>query len=355
MSIAEQLPIVEGTDNSLPLDEEQYIQRTKRIPLLNGREEEKELAQQIEAGLFAQQILDNEHDDEGTPLIPAEVREKYDPVELEAIAAEGRQAKQRFLEGNLRLVLKPAKTVSEKMKAPYIDCVQMGNLGLIRAVEKFDYKKGFKFSTYAMWWIKQALQREINNTHRQVRLTAEIEINVSSAFRARNRLIEKLGRDPTDAEVAVEMDLSEEKVTELFSIAREPLSYDATTKKDEPESGLLQEVIVDADEPDVQAIDNMLQQLDAESRLAAQFLAQMLSDHVISQLQYDTLIEDFCIDGEPTKNAKELAAQLGAKHATVASRRRKGLNAIKAYMLEVYGQQKIEELRRSGEGNTLLA
>jgi len=235
MTIAEQFTIPEtcfqpidkeSQEATLPTNEEQYSTKAKKEPLLT-REGEQELAKIIEAGLFAEKLLDK---DEGS--ISQDVRDKYELDDeenralLEAAVEQGRVAKDQFINSNVRLVLRPAGKFSEKRGVPYMDCVQMGNLGLIRALEKFDYTKGYKFSTYAMWWIKQAMSREADYTHRQIRLTAAVEIEISKLYRTRRELAKELQREPTDAEIAGALNVELAEVTALFDLSLEPLSYD---------------------------------------------------------------------------------------------------------------------------------
>jgi RNA polymerase primary sigma factor len=196
-----------------------YLREIGRVPLLTA-EDEVELAKSIEAGLFADEKLRGSFSLDG-----AEV------ADLQFLVAEGERAKQRLIEANLRLVVSIAKKY-QAAELPLLDLVQEGNLGLMHAVEKFDWRKGFKFSTYATWWIRQAITRGIANTGRTVRLPVHAGDLLTRVTKARGRLEGQLGRRPTVSELAADLELEEEKVTEILRHAAEPLSLSEPLRED---------------------------------------------------------------------------------------------------------------------------
>ncbi|HTL24674.1 MAG TPA: sigma-70 family RNA polymerase sigma factor, partial [Mycobacteriales bacterium] len=196
-----------------------YLNQIGRVPLLTA-EQEVELARAMEAGLFAAERLA-----QGGKLTP-QLR-----ADLEYIVREGERAKQHMLEANLRLVVSVAKKYAGRGMG-LTDLIQEGNLGLIRAVEKFDYTKGFKFSTYATWWIRQALTRAMADQARTIRLPVHMVEQVNKIRRVERDLVVQLGRKPTAAEIAVEVDLSPERVEEIRSYNRDPASLDALIGED---------------------------------------------------------------------------------------------------------------------------
>ncbi|RRD47462.1 RNA polymerase sigma factor RpoD/SigA [Tessaracoccus sp. OH4464_COT-324] len=198
----------------------QYLDEIARTPLLTASEE-VELAKTIEAGLFAQQVLD------GKVVTDADAT----VTELEEIVHEGQFAMQRFVKANLRLVVSVARKYG-RAQMPLLDLIQEGNTGLIRAVEKFDYVKGFKFSTYATWWVRQAISRGIAQQGRIVRLPVHVAEQVNQVSAVRRNLERKLGRDPEVAEIAAELGLDEARVVELTRFAREHVSLDAPVDAD---------------------------------------------------------------------------------------------------------------------------
>ncbi|WP_460997870.1 RNA polymerase sigma factor [Trueperella pyogenes] len=188
-----------------------YLKQIGKVALLNAAEE-VELAQRIEAGLFAQHILETTQIDD----------RKY-RRELEIISRDGRNAKNHLLEANLRLVVSLAKRYTGRGML-FLDLIQEGNLGLVRAVEKFDYAKGFKFSTYATWWIRQAITRAMADQARTIRIPVHMVEVINKLARVQRQMLQDLGREPTTEELARELDMTEEKVIEVQKYGREPIS-----------------------------------------------------------------------------------------------------------------------------------
>jgi len=187
-----------------------YLKQIGKVALLNA-EQEVQLAKRIEAGLFADERL-------------AEGETKPALVEdLEWIAGDGRRAKNHLLEANLRLVVSLAKRYTGRGML-FLDLIQEGNLGLIRAVEKFDYTKGYKFSTYATWWIKQAITRAMADQARTIRIPVHMVEVINKLARVQRQMLQDLGREPTPEELAAELDMTPEKVVEVQKYGREPIS-----------------------------------------------------------------------------------------------------------------------------------
>jgi RNA polymerase primary sigma factor len=189
-----------------------YLKQIGKVPLLNA-EQEVELAKRIEAGLFAEEKLA----DTGAGLPP----ERYN--DLDWIAIDGRRAKNHLLEANLRLVVSLAKRYTGRGML-FLDLIQEGNLGLIRAVEKFDYTKGYKFSTYATWWIRQAITRAMADQARTIRIPVHMVEVINKLARVQRQMLQDLGREPTPEELAAELDMTPEKVIEVQKYGREPIS-----------------------------------------------------------------------------------------------------------------------------------
>ena len=244
-----------------------YLDGIAKTALLSA-EEEVELARRIEAGLYAQAILDGEIIDESRSKKPVRVTRK----ELEELARIGEEAMNRFVTANLRLVVSVARKYG-RSAMPLLDLVQEGNTGLIRAVEKFDYTKGFKFSTYATWWVRQSISRGIAQQGRIVRLPVHVAEQINQVSAIRRNLERKFGRDPDLKEIAEEMGIEEEKVLELIQFSREHVSLDAPVEEDgdtalgdliarEPAPGP-DELVLDAEER--ARLEQMLSKLDPRS------------------------------------------------------------------------------------------
>jgi RNA polymerase primary sigma factor len=196
-----------------------YLKQIGKVALLNA-EEEVELAKRIEAGLYATQLM-AELAERGDKLPAAQRRD------MMWICRDGDRAKNHLLEANLRLVVSLAKRYTGRGMA-FLDLIQEGNLGLIRAVEKFDYTKGYKFSTYATWWIRQAITRAMADQARTIRIPVHMVEVINKLGRIQRELLQDLGREPTPEELAKEMDITPEKVLEIQQYAREPISLDQT-------------------------------------------------------------------------------------------------------------------------------
>jgi len=188
-----------------------YLKQIGKVALLNA-EQEVQLAKRIEAGLFAEEKLNS-----GTSLEP-KLRS-----DLDWIAEDGRRAKNHLLEANLRLVVSLAKRYTGRGML-FLDLIQEGNLGLIRAVEKFDYTKGYKFSTYATWWIRQAITRAMADQARTIRIPVHMVEVINKLARVQRQMLQDLGREPTPEELAKELDMTPEKVVEVQKYGREPIS-----------------------------------------------------------------------------------------------------------------------------------
>ncbi|WP_093613233.1 RNA polymerase sigma factor [Streptomyces indicus] len=192
----------------------QYLREIGRIPLLTAAEE-VELARRVEAGLFAEEKLAN------TPDLDSQLA-----LDLDKLVVMGRMAKRRLIEANLRLVVSVAKRYVGR-GLTMLDLVQEGNLGLIRAVEKFDYARGYKFSTYATWWIRQAMSRALADQARTIRVPVHVVELINRVVRVQRRMLQERGYEPTPEEVAVHLDLPEERVSEVLRLAQEPVSLHA--------------------------------------------------------------------------------------------------------------------------------
>ena len=200
-----------------------YLNEIGKVALLTAADE-VELAKRIEAGLYAEHLLAASNKFAAT--------RKRD---LRALVVDGERAKDHLLRANLRLVVSLAKRYTGH-GMPFLDLIQEGNLGLIRAVEKFDYAKGFKFSTYATWWIRQAISRAMADQSRTIRLPVHLVEQVNKLQRIRRELNQQLGREASHAEIAAELDLTEERIRELIDLSRDLVSLDQTVGADDDAS-----------------------------------------------------------------------------------------------------------------------
>jgi RNA polymerase sigma factor (sigma-70 family) len=200
-----------------------YLNEIGKVALLTAADE-VELAKRIEAGLYAHHLLTSRND-----FTPARKRD------MRALVIDGERAKDHLLRANLRLVVSLAKRYTGH-GMPFLDLIQEGNLGLIRAVEKFDYTKGFKFSTYATWWIRQAISRAMADQSRTIRLPVHLVEQVNKLQRIRREMNQELGREANHAELAHELDITEERVRELIDLSRDLVSLDQTVGADDDAS-----------------------------------------------------------------------------------------------------------------------
>ncbi|WP_344531690.1 RNA polymerase sigma factor [Streptomyces albiaxialis] len=212
----------------------QYLREIGRIPLLSAAEE-VELARRVEAGLFAEEKLTR------TPELDGQLA-----LDLDQLVVMGRMAKRRLIEANLRLVVSVAKRYVGR-GLTMLDLVQEGNLGLIRAVEKFDYARGYKFSTYATWWIRQAMSRALADQARTIRVPVHVVELINRVVRVQRRMLQERGYEPTPEEVAVHLDLPEERVSEVLRLAQEPVSLHAPVGEEDDVN--LGDLIEDGDAP----------------------------------------------------------------------------------------------------------
>ncbi|GAA2038839.1 hypothetical protein GCM10009800_26200 [Nocardiopsis rhodophaea] len=207
-----------------------YLREIGRVPLLTA-EEEVELAKSIEVGLYAGQKL---HDGQRA-AVPGQISREH-AAELECLVNEGERAKRRLIESNLRLVVSIAKRYIGRGLL-FLDLIQEGNLGLIRAVEKFDYTKGFKFSTYATWWIRQAITRAIADQARTIRIPVHMVETINKLMRVQRQLHQELGREPTPGEISRELGFGDDRVQEIQRIAQEPVSLHAPIGEEDSDFG----------------------------------------------------------------------------------------------------------------------
>jgi RNA polymerase nonessential primary-like sigma factor len=209
-----------------------YLNTIGKTALLTA-EQEVELSKRIEAGLYAERLLAEKQG------LSSAYRRDY-----KALAIDGKAAKRHLLEANLRLVVSVAKRYTGHGMT-FLDLIQEGNVGLIRAVEKFDYTKGFKFSTYATWWIRQAITRAMADSGRTIRLPVHLAEQVNKVVRTRRRMHQELEREPTPEELGLELDIPEERIVELLEYSRDLVSLDQTVGTDE--ESRLGDFIEDAD------------------------------------------------------------------------------------------------------------
>ncbi|MER8100539.1 RNA polymerase sigma factor [Kitasatospora sp. NPDC094016] len=225
-------PPAEGDAGPAPDLLRQYLREIGRVRLLTAAEE-VELARRVEAGLFAEERLNG---DPPPPDPPAR--------ELDTLVVRGRIAKRRLIEANLRLVVSVAKRYVGR-GLTLLDLIQEGNLGLIRAVEKFDYARGYKFSTYATWWIRQAMSRALADQARTIRVPVHVVELINRVIRVQRALLQERGLEPTPAGIAAVLELTEERVRELLRLAQEPISLH--TPVGEEDDVALGDLIEDAD------------------------------------------------------------------------------------------------------------
>ncbi|MEZ0580889.1 RNA polymerase sigma factor RpoD/SigA [Nocardioides sp. MH1] len=292
-----------------------YLDEIARTPLLDAARE-VELAKTIEAGLYAQSLLDQGRIGRAKGGAPKRATRE----ELEWIAEEGRKATTEFINANLRLVVSIARKYG-RAQMPMLDLIQEGNTGLIRAVEKFDYAKGYKFSTYATWWVRQAITRGIAQQARVVRLPVHVVEELNQVGGARRTLERQLGRDPLPEEIAAELGMELERVLDLMSWGREHVSLD--TPVDEDGDTSLGDLMAQETAPGPD-----LTVLDTEARDRLNTLVEQLDDRAadIIRSRYGL------VDGRQHK-----LADIGAKH---------GISAERVRQLE---REALQKLRRLGD------
>jgi RNA polymerase sigma factor (sigma-70 family) len=280
-----------------------YLDEVGRHPLLT-KEDEIELSQAYEAGLDAQlKLADTDADDPARP-------------HLEAVADHGEWARRKMIESNLRLVVSIARRFSAT-GLPLGDLVQEGNLGLLRAVEKFDWRKGFKFSTYATWWIRQAIARgAADRGARAIRLPVHVDEQVGRFWRTQTRLFEVLGREPTDDELAGELDLPLEKLTQIKDVTQAVTSLDAPVGEDGAALGdfLKETSAVGPDELAVEAV-------------GREALEQVLN--ALPERERQVLILRFGLDSGTPRTLEEVGAVMGFSRERARQVERDALSALR--------------------------
>jgi RNA polymerase primary sigma factor len=281
-----------------------YLREIGRVRLLTAAEE-VELAKRIEAGLFAADKLS------GAIGVRGALRD-----ELALVVADGRRAKQHLVEANLRLVVSVAKRYSGRGLL-MLDLIQEGNLGLIRAVEKFDYTRGYKFSTYATWWIRQSITRAIADQARTIRVPVHMVELINKTIRTRRGLLHDLGREPTVNEIAAALETTPERVDEIIRVAREPVSLDVRIGEDEDSA--LGEFIEDSD---------AVVPLDAAGFLLMQHHLRTLLESLTSREQEVISLRFGLADGQP-RTLEEVGRQMGVTRERVRQIEAKTLTKLR--------------------------
>ncbi|WP_312018801.1 RNA polymerase sigma factor SigB [Modestobacter marinus] len=281
-----------------------YLNTIGKTALLRA-EQEVELAKRIEAGLYAERLLGERQ------LTPA-VKRDY-----KLLAADGKAAKAHLLEANLRLVVSVAKRYTGHGMT-FLDLIQEGNVGLIRAVEKFDYTKGFKFSTYATWWIRQAITRAMADSGRTTRPPVHLAEQVNKVVRTRRRIHQELEREPTAEELGLELDLTPERITELLEYSRDLVSLDQTVGADE--ESRLGDFIEDADA----AV--------AEDAVAFQMMKGDVRNvlKTLEDRERDVVIMRFGLDGEQPRTLEQIGKRFGLSRERVRQIERETMTKLRA-------------------------
>jgi RNA polymerase primary sigma factor len=303
------VPDLDAADDATADTLRLYLTEIGRVPLLNAADE-VELSKAIEAGVFAAEKL--RLADAGIGRKPSDKRRR----DLSAVAAIGEAAKQRMLEANLRLVVSLAKRY-QGHGLSLLDLIQEGNLGLVRAVEKFDYTKGFKFSTYATWWIRQALQRAVYEQGRTIRVPVHMGEQISKALRMQRRMSQELGRDVTIEELAEALDETPEKIREVLRHGRDPISLDSPVGDDG--DAVLGEFISDADAPTAA---EMVEFAELQDRLETALDALPERTAFVMRLRYGL------VDGRP-HTLDEIGRELGLSRERVRQLERDALTELR--------------------------
>ncbi len=294
-----------------------YLDEIGKAPLLDAATE-VDLAQRIEAGLYARHLLDELGHRRAVKL--REARKVATTHELDRLATDGELAKRAFIRANLRLVVSLARRYS-RASMPLLDLIQEGNVGLVRAVEKFDYARGYKFSTYATWWIRQSIGRAIAEQSRTVRLPVHQVEKLSRLGRTRRDLSASLGRDATDAEVASEMGLDVDTVQDLDRISRTPASLDALVGDD---GGTTLGDLVDAADPSPEDI-----VVEHDSRDALVGLVDRLTDR-----EAEVIRCRYGLVPGPKQTYEQISGRLGVSRERVRQIEREALDRLKLWVAE---------------------
>jgi RNA polymerase primary sigma factor len=276
-----------------------YLEQIGRTPLLSAADE-VDLARRIEAGLYAGHLIER---GEGTP-------------ELELVALDGQRAKELLIRSNLRLVVAAARRYSFR-GLPLLDVIQEGNLGLIRAVEKFDYRRGYKFSTYGMWWIRQAIERGIHDKSRTVRLPIHVAEELSRLIRVERQLATELGREPTDAELGEAAERSPQQVSALRRLGQDMVSLDVPIG--EYGEGRIGDMIADEDGLQVQEL--------TERRAMSDELHEVVTtlpprEAFVIRLRYG-------LSGQQVQTYTEIGAQLGLTRERIRQLEKQALKRLR--------------------------
>ena len=281
-----------------------YLNTIGKTALLTA-EQEVELAKRIEAGLYAERLLAEKQN-----LSPAKQRD------YKTLAIDGKAAKAHLLEANLRLVVSVAKRYTGHGMT-FLDLIQEGNVGLIRAVEKFDYTKGFKFSTYATWWIRQAITRAMADSGRTIRLPVHLAEQVNKVVRTRRRMHQELEREPTAEELGLELDMPEARITELLEYSRDLVSLDQTVGADE--ESRLGDFIEDADA----AV--------AEDAVAFQMMKGDVRNvlETLEDRERDVVILRFGLDGHQPRTLEQIGKQFGLSRERVRQIERETMTKLR--------------------------
>jgi RNA polymerase sigma factor (sigma-70 family) len=292
-----------------------YLDEIGKAPLLDAATE-VDLARRIEAGLFARHLLNELGQRRVIKL--ANARKVARSIELSDVAADGEVAKRAFIRSNLRLVVSLARRY-RRTTMPLLDLIQEGNVGLVRAVEKFDYTRGYKFSTYATWWIRQSIGRAIAEQSRTVRLPVHQVERLSRLSRTRRDMSLSLGRDATDAEVATELDLTLEMVADLDAISRTPASLDMLVGED---GGTTLGDLVDAADPSPE--DVVVAQLSRASLVA--------SIEQLEPREAEVIRSRYSFAEEPRQTYDEIAGRLGVSRERTRQIEREALVKLRRWV-----------------------
>jgi RNA polymerase primary sigma factor len=297
-----------------------YLDEIGKAPLLDAATE-VDLAQRIEAGLYARHLLDGLDTLHGRRAVKLQAARKVaSSAELDRLAEDGELAKRAFIRANLRLVVSLARRYT-RASMPLLDLIQEGNVGLVRAVEKFDYARGYKFSTYATWWIRQAIGRAIAEQSRTVRLPVHQVEKLSRLSRTRRDMGASLGREPSDAEVAEELGITVDAVEDLDAISRTPASLDALVGDD---GGTTLGDLVDAADPSPEDL-----VVDQATRGAVVGLVDRLADR-----EAEVIRCRYGLVPGPKQTYEQIAGRLGVSRERVRQIEREALEHLRDWVAE---------------------